>query len=107
MAHERKCILNLPQVIACRAALHKYLKKAEGMESAALTMHKGQLAQQVKDEREGLREEMIDMLSELEERVTKKKAEEIELNSVQWRAIEAGLPIVVQHTRAANQGMDS
>ena len=101
MANERTFTLNLPQAIACRAALLKYLKKAESMESTALDMHKGTLAQQVKDEREGLKAETVDRLSELADRVTKRKGEEIELNSVEWRAVDAGLPILVRHTRAA------
>lgn len=101
MANDRTFKLNLPQAIGVRAAILKQCKKLEKLEADALDSHKGTLAQQVKDEREGLLEETVDKLSKLAVMAGPKKVVEIELNSVEWRAVDGGLPKLIRDTRAA------
>ena len=101
MAKDRTFKLNLSQAILCRAALLRYLKQAEGLEKDAAGMRKQVLAQQVRDEREGLEEDTIDKLSKVATMAKKDKAVPVDLNATEWRAVEAGLPMLIRNARAA------
>ena len=101
MANQRTFKLNLPQAIGVRAAVLKQLKNLEVLEANSLASHKTELAFQVKSEREGLMEETLDKLSKVAVMATKTKPQEIELNSVEWRSVEAGLPKLIRDTRSA------
>ena len=101
MANDRTFKLDLPQAIGVRAAVLKQVKNLEALESQATSSHKSTLATQIKEEREGLIEETLDKLSKLAVMATKTKPQEIELNSVEWRSVEAGLPKLIRDTRSA------
>jgi hypothetical protein len=107
MATDRTFKLNLGQAILCRAALLRYLKQAEGLEKDAAGMRKQVLAQQVRDEREGLEQDTIDKLSKVATMAKANKAVPVDLNGTEWRAIEAGLPMLVRNARAAKGTVSS
>lgn len=98
---DRSFKLNLSQAILARAALQKYLRQAEGLEKDALGMNKMSLAKQIKDEREGLEEETMGKLEKVATMAKADKAVGVDLNAVEYKAIEAGLPKLIRDTRAA------